>query len=155
MATLETNAKTIADAMISFVFNLNSQLCKNALNGTKTECTLQNGAINVDRQRLGAWMSMFATKPRPIVVPQQQLIANLHEVAKRYAHSVQIAEVSVNDFVLYNVIGKSKENDKLSLKNVYVFQRTLSQRILLSLPFLSCYWHQQYALTFMQFTTLQ
>jgi hypothetical protein len=110
MATLETNAKTIADAMISFVFNINSQHCKNAFDGTKAECTVLNEAINVDRQRLGAWMNMFATKPRPIVVPQQQLIANLHEVAKRYAHSVQIAEVSVNDFVLYDVIGNSKGN---------------------------------------------
>uniref|UniRef100_A0A914HV22 BOS complex subunit NCLN n=1 Tax=Globodera rostochiensis TaxID=31243 RepID=A0A914HV22_GLORO len=72
LVVLEDNTKTIANALVSFVFGLDSQLCN-----------------RVKENELRAWMSMFGSKPRPVAEPQQR------------AH---ITEISVNDFVLYNII---------------------------------------------------
>ncbi|KAI3420399.1 hypothetical protein GPALN_003698 [Globodera pallida] len=99
---LEDNTKTIANALVSFVFGLDSQLC-NSVKENELACSLLNDAIGVDPKRLRAWMSMFGSKPRPIAEPQQRLVSNLYEVVKRTAHSAHITEISVNDFVLYNI----------------------------------------------------
>ena len=103
VAVLEQNANTIANSLVAFVFDMDARLCESArLSGV--DCAVLNDAIRVDRKRLHTWLNMFASKPRPIVVPQQQLVANLHEVVKRHAHTAHTTEVAVNDFVLYEII---------------------------------------------------
>ena len=104
LSALEQNTKLIANSLAAFLFDLNSSLCASATQ-SGVECAVLNDAIRVEPKRLAAWMKMFASKARPIVVPQQQLVANLHAAAKRHAHQAQVAEVAVNDFVLYEIIG--------------------------------------------------
>ena len=103
---LESNARLISSSLISFVFNLDSNLCTN-LKETKEECSLLlNESINVDRKRLAVWIKLFGSKPRPTNTLQLQLIANLQQVVKKFSHNSVVSEVVINDFVLYEIVGK-------------------------------------------------
>lgn len=105
ISALEKNAKQIANSLISFVFDLNSKHCQSSRE-SGVECAVLNDAIKIDPKRLNAWLNMFASKPRPNVISQQQLVVNLHEIVKKYSHNAYTAEVDVNDFLLYEIIGK-------------------------------------------------
>uniref|UniRef100_A0A914M9B3 BOS complex subunit NCLN n=1 Tax=Meloidogyne incognita TaxID=6306 RepID=A0A914M9B3_MELIC len=101
---LESNARLISSSLISFVFNLDSNLCTN-LKETKEECSLLlNELINVDRKRLAVWIKLFGSKPRPTNTLQLQLIANLQQVVKKFSHTSLVSEVVINDFVLYEIV---------------------------------------------------
>uniref|UniRef100_A0A915NUD3 BOS complex subunit NCLN n=2 Tax=Meloidogyne TaxID=189290 RepID=A0A915NUD3_9BILA len=101
---LESNARLISSSLISFVFNLDSNLCTN-LKETKEECSLLlNESINVDRKRLAVWIKLFGSKPRPTNTLQLQLIANLQQVVKKFSHNSVVSEVVINDFVLYEIV---------------------------------------------------
>lgn len=105
ISALEKNANQIANSLISFVFDLNSKNCQSSRE-SGVECAVLNDAIKIDPKRLNAWLNMFASKPRPNVISQQQLVVNLHEIVKKYSHNAYTAEVDVNDFLLYEIIGK-------------------------------------------------
>ncbi|KAL3123819.1 hypothetical protein niasHT_010032 [Heterodera trifolii] len=141
-SVLEANAKLIANSLVSFVFDLDSRLCNNAKENNLA-CSLLNDAVEVDPKRLKAWVSMFGSKSRPIVVSQHRLVTNLFEVVKRLAHSAHVSEIVVNDFALYDIV---EDILTATIVKPAIFELILASCICIYLYFLYCLsMHAQFA----------
>uniref|UniRef100_A0A915D332 BOS complex subunit NCLN n=1 Tax=Ditylenchus dipsaci TaxID=166011 RepID=A0A915D332_9BILA len=100
---LEKNVKTIANALVSFVYELDPSLC--STNQSKNGCSLLTGSSGVNRQRLVGWLDTFGSSPRSIASAHTSkvVVADLKDIVGRYADKAVLAEVNVADYVLYDV----------------------------------------------------
>lgn len=109
--SFETNVKIIANAVVSFLFNLDTTLCQN-LNSSKNNESFECSVISdngVNLKRLLSWLDIFGSSPRSIATLSSQssakLTADLQTVMQRYADKVLISEAPIIDFVIYGING--------------------------------------------------
>ncbi|KAI1718858.1 peptidase family m28 domain-containing protein [Ditylenchus destructor] len=93
------NVQVIANALVSFAYDLDSSLCA----GSNKGCSLLSKGSGVERNRLLAWLDTFTSSPRPAAATQTKLVADLNNVVERYAHKTTVSEVNMVDFVLYDI----------------------------------------------------
>lgn len=102
---LERNVRIISNAVISFIYDLDPELC-DAANSENIECSILSSENGVNTKRLAAWMDAFAMESRYAgAIAQTKLVANLREVVQRYTDKTTLFEVSFVDYVLFNIFG--------------------------------------------------
>lgn len=104
LSSLTRNVQLIANAIVSFIYDIDPNLC-DAANSENIECSILTTENSVNSQRLNGWLDAFAMETRYAGVDSTKLVANLHDVVQRYAYKTTIFEVSLVDYVLYNIFG--------------------------------------------------
>ncbi|VDM13366.1 unnamed protein product [Wuchereria bancrofti] len=102
MEVLETNVRTIGEALLVYVLNLPNSKCAREEN--VSTCSIMTPG-DVNRKRLSNWMRRFGSKSRSLAANNDWLVSNLRDTVIRYTSGQTVVEpVSVAEVSLYGIL---------------------------------------------------